>query len=248
MVIFQKIGVIRPVGFGVRVGRHELMTAFHNVTQVGKSTPLHVCGASQYEEDGESVETYGLDTSCTVKALACKGRRSQTGFDSCLISIPELVFAKSGVSAYNNGLDHGASGQVHAVGFDPQDEGDFKQLVHHTGDLVEMRCMTAILGTVHHTISTVPGWSGTPVFRQNGDSLKITGLHIAAAPSGIQYSIAVSAPLLARLMSESFRLPKEYLNCPLTCDTDVVATFEGEEECPFDVKLNEVFVNTCWQS
>ena len=97
---------------------------------------------------------------------------------------------------------------------------------------------------MHHTISTIPGWSGTPVFRINGDTPKVTGMHIAAAPSGIDYNIAVSAPLLARLMSESFRLPKDYLNCPLTGNSDTIALFESSDDCPFDVSLDEVSTRT----
>ena len=244
VVIFQQFGSIKPVGFGIRIGRYDLLTAYHNVVQVGKSTPLMICGASQYEEEGEAVETHRLDSDCSVKALACDGRRSQTGFDACIVGVPELLFAKSGVSAYGNGIDHGATGAVHAVGFAPDCGTEFKPLVHHSGTLVEMRCLTAILGTVHHTISTVPGWSGTPVFRLHGETPKLTGLHIAAAPAGIELNIAVSAPLLARLLSESTRLPKEYLNCPLTCDDETLVMFKGEEDCPFDVRLNEVSTRT----
>ena len=244
IVVFQDVGGIKPIGFGVRVGRHEFVTAFHNVLQVGKSTPLHICSAARYEEDGEDVETHQLDLTTAVKALACKGRRSQTGFDSCIVSIPELTFAKSGISMYSNGLDHGSTGDVCAVGFAPQDTSDFKSLVQHCGSLIEMRCMTAVLGTVHHTISTVPGWSGTPVFRISGDTPKVTGLHIAAAPGKIPYNIAVSAPLLARLMSESAKLPKNFLNCPLTGVYDHVAVYEGDDDCPFDARLDETSTRT----
>ena len=77
---------------------------------------------------------------------------------------------------------------------------------------------SAVMGTFHHSLNTVRGWSGSPIFRACNGSYKVTGMHIAGTPEGVPCNIAVSAPLLSRLWGEKTSVSHDFLNCPFTAN------------------------------
>ena len=94
----------------------------------------------------------------------------------------------------------------------------------------------------------MPGWSGTPLFREDAsENFKVTGLHIAGAPKGIDSNIEVAAPMIARLWSDQYGLEKDFLNCPLSSPGNLffdedrwVEPIEFGEEKSTNAKVREV--------
>ena len=216
-----------PYGFGFRVDQDHFHTPYHMGPLEGRR--LEICGVADYVRDGPSCEKVELDQSkVEVTTLDYSGCRSKTGFDQMLVRVGRLAFARAGIATYNQSYDKNLLGEVIALGFNMALEGAWKELVVHRGFIEQQTgAFTAITGTRFHTVNTECGWSGTPLMRLDNGVPIITGVHISAVPGPAPYNIAITAPMLEKLVRCRDNAYVPSLNCPFK---DMVFKIDSEDE------------------
>lgn len=201
----------KPFGFGYRSGDEHMITPYHMGPLHGKD--LELCGVADYVRYGSECTRVSIDVSRTeITTLDFSLCRSKTGFDSMLVKIGRTAFSKIGVKRYNECYDKSVQGEIFGLGFDMSSDGDWKKLVVHSGKIIQnTNALTAVTGTFFHTLNTEAGWSGTPLVRFRNGQAQITGMHISALPGPLPYNIAVTSPMLERLICNTFEHSKTKL-------------------------------------
>ena len=189
----------RPYGMGFRVNQDEFHAPYHMGPLEGRK--LEICGVEDYLRDLDQCTKVELNpSSVRVTTLDYGGIRSKTGYDQMLIKAGRLSFARAGVSVYSQGFDKNLQGEVIALGFNMATTDTWKDLVVHRGSIENTAAFTAVTGTMFHTINTEPGWSGSPLMRMVNGTPVITGVHISAVPGPAAFNIAITAPMVEKLV------------------------------------------------
>ena len=220
-----------PVAMGVRVNACQFLTAFHVLEGVaGQNTfkDFWIMSVVEYQNNLDEGTRFPIEAArSTVQILDCDGARSRTGFDQALVSIPEVTYARAGVRQFSGKVDTGLCNEVYCIGPDPMAPGAWRPLIKNAGRMVHLEAYASVMGTYLHTINTVPGWSGTPVFKSGSEAalMNIVGLHIAATPGKVPFNVAISSPMLNRLLVGGGEM-----NCPFTGAVDLCNRADGHLE------------------
>lgn len=182
----QSDGHLAPLAVGFRVSDAGILLAQHTFEAAGGS-PLIMFNPTDVEN------TQVLITEEEIASSRSLGEpRAAHAYDLAYMTIKPWKFSRTSTSkASATSFGYRTKGSITVYG---HSQGVWAQSV---GNLHYDLGSARAYGTMEHSASTVPGFSGSPLFDANG---KIVGMHIAGRATQDTQNLAVTAKVIQQLL------------------------------------------------